>query len=1066
MDAYEQARPLFTIEKYASILSDLSGPEERQISALDDLLTLLTYGDQQSLSNSPIDLFCQGMVKSLYSDSENVCRVASACVYAILEAHTASTRCLMNAQCLPILAVHVLEPRFPDTAENCLKALEKISHYRASEVGQQIGLEPFLNHFDKFKLVFQRLSIHAIRIVTSSYVADEFAAFLPRLLDISENECERIQNDSISAIENIAANVPPGLVSSNVIGRMTRSLRFLNGLVHLSTVPEHISAILGTAFDFGAALNERRSADDTRLLLFLIRNLLPAPPVKLKYLEFPDHQRPQESNEFARTIQPDLMRLIVENPVHCHILLSNLIATIAVKPMPLTDEVLMVLKSAVSSDPDLSALVLAVLSFYPKEPMIAESGILSLLSGASMYGPAKTWFTRVLRSLVKSSAQAETDVLATASLHEIVSLIRSEQIRKIQFLTTGIARCLALLNERSLDHLSADESKFLADYCVSLLSLIVLPRAGTRDSLHSLIDWAKRPLHVLFSAPGATSPSFLAVPPLEPAATIEGWYNATSSFGAQKLIEAADDCPELGELIVPRGIQKLTTAHISIFFRALLGERYPHFHIVSNNVPYSISTPLLEVAKRCSPHFTPPRLEISLVPGDVPANPRLRPSEPYSDLKELLDLLAILAKSAPITPNPVFCQRIRANLAGTEGLVTRDSRALATVYSAPVLFNFSTRLLAFKLASYDLRAVIATVSKELNTEINASDLPVDHVKVYVHRDAIFTDGANILSHFAGTQSRLEISFVGEEGIGFGPTHEFFTLFSRELSRSDRQLFRTDDPNSFLANCKSGLFFSPMASPRGAELLGRFIAKALQMNCLVDLNLNPALFKFLRGHSVDVSEVDPMLAQSLASPAGMIGMPFVYPGLNIELIPGGSDVDITAETIADYVCQVSAWTGGEKLVPLRHAFIRGFEEVMPCWVLDVFSDMEICTLLRGEVVRFGVADLTENVVISHGFTSDAPEIRMLFEVLSEMSVEQQRLLVQFITGYSQLPIGGLAALEPKLTVARRPGDDADMQLPSVMTCKNYFKVPAYTSKEVMKERILTAITEGQGSFDLT
>jgi hypothetical protein len=288
--------------------------------------------------------------------------------------------------------------------------------------------------------------------------------------------------------------------------------------------------------------------------------------------------------------------------------------------------------------------------------------------------------------------------------------------------------------------------------------------------------------------------------------------------------------------------------------------------------------------------------------------------------------------------------------------VTRDSRALATVYSTPSLFDFSTRLLAFKIASCDLKTVIGLISKELNTEINSNDISGDHLKVYVHRDALFVDGSTILHNFGGCPYRLEISFISEEGIGWGPTHEFFTLFSHELCRSKRQLFRTDDFRSEFASSKQGLFFSPLASPEGAELLGIFLGKALQMNCLVDLNFNPALFKFIRGGIVDVSEVDLMLARSLEVPAGLVGMPFVYPGFEIEFFPGSKENDVIPQTVADYVDHIRKFTCGMALEPLRGAFIRGFEMVLPFWVLDLFSDDEICTLLRGERARFGMADL--------------------------------------------------------------------------------------------------------------
>lgn len=38
--------------------------------------------------------------------------------------------------------------------------------------------------------------------------------------------------------------------------------------------------------------------------------------------------------------------------------------------------------------------------------------------------------------------------------------------------------------------------------------------------------------------------------------------------------------------------------------------------------------------------------------------------------------------------------------------------------------------------------------------------------------------------------------------------------------------------------------------------------------------------------------------------------------------------------------------------------------------------------------------------------------------------------------------------------------------AVMTCANYLKLPPYSSKEVLRERLLYAVREGQGSFDLS
>ena len=75
----------------------------------------------------------------------------------------------------------------------------------------------------------------------------------------------------------------------------------------------------------------------------------------------------------------------------------------------------------------------------------------------------------------------------------------------------------------------------------------------------------------------------------------------------------------------------------------------------------------------------------------------------------------------------------------------------------------------------------------------------------------------------------------------------------------------------------------------------------------------------------------------------------------------------------------------------------------------------------------------------------------------------------MTGSPRLPVGGLARLSPRLTIVQKRPEDGvspDAYLPSVMTCANYVKLPDYSSKEIMRERLVTAINEGAGAFYLS
>ena len=67
--------------------------------------------------------------------------------------------------------------------------------------------------------------------------------------------------------------------------------------------------------------------------------------------------------------------------------------------------------------------------------------------------------------------------------------------------------------------------------------------------------------------------------------------------------------------------------------------------------------------------------------------------------------------------------------------------------------------------------------------------------------------------------------------------------------------------------------------------------------------------------------------------------------------------------------------------------------------------------------------------------------------------------------------GFRSLAHRLTIVRKTAEAnseqvSDEQLPSVMTCVNYLKLPDYSSKEVMCQKLKFAMFEGQGSFLLS
>jgi E3 ubiquitin-protein ligase TRIP12 len=157
---------------------------------------------------------------------------------------------------------------------------------------------------------------------------------------------------------------------------------------------------------------------------------------------------------------------------------------------------------------------------------------------------------------------------------------------------------------------------------------------------------------------------------------------------------------------------------------------------------------------------------------------------------------------------------------------------------------------------------------------------------------------------------------------------------------------------------------------------------------------------------------------------------------------------------------------------------------------------------------------EHTKTDHGYHENSRAVKYLLEVLTELSPEERRKFLLWVTGSPRLPIGGTISckyhlclfvegnltyffltnpgwkdLVPKLTIVRKEATDrshsdeydlssslcfpflfdlihwsyspnaATRFLPSVMTCFNYLKLPDYSTKSVLKDKLLLAINEG-------
>ena len=289
-------------------------------------------------------------------------------------------------------------------------------------------------------------------------------------------------------------------------------------------------------------------------------------------------------------------------------------------------------------------------------------------------------------------------------------------------------------------------------------------------------------------------------------------------------------------------------------------------------------------------------------------------------------------------------------------------------------------------------------------------------------------------------------------------------------------------------------------------LGFFVGRALKDSRLLDLDLSETFWKVALGRPVglaDLHAVDPSLCASLvaimesggdggpgaedAAPASLHGvqvedlvLDFTLPGrAQYELCPGGARRSVTKANALEYTRRVVEATLAEGVEPQFRAFREGVDSVFPLKRLTIFTESEIATLVAGERAPepWSASYLRDHMVLDHGYDAGSPAVGHLVRVLSGFDGQERRAFLRFITGSPCLPYGGLAALRPKLTVVCKlpPGvaspqkggpQQCDEGLPSVMTCANYLKLPPFSSEDIMREKLLYAVSEGQGSFHLS
>ncbi|XP_071962133.1 E3 ubiquitin-protein ligase UBR5-like [Antedon mediterranea] len=307
------------------------------------------------------------------------------------------------------------------------------------------------------------------------------------------------------------------------------------------------------------------------------------------------------------------------------------------------------------------------------------------------------------------------------------------------------------------------------------------------------------------------------------------------------------------------------------------------------------------------------------------------------------------------------------------------------------------------------------------------------------------------------------------------------LQEAELEESEESV---DNLALFYQPGKTG-FYSPRGGKNSPSRIncfrnvGRIIGLCLLQNEICPLSLNRHVIKFIIGRKIgwhDLAFFDPILYESLRQlivdsqreDSGVIlstiELYFCIElskdegGGQVELVPGGSCIKVSASNVYDYVKRYAEYRMVVVAEKALQSIKQGVYDVVPRNTFDGLTAEDFRLLLNG-VGKVDILRLISYTTFNDETGSSEANDKLtrfkqwFWSIVEKMNNEQRQDLVYFWMSSPNLPASE-EGFQPMPTITIRPPDDN--HLPTANTCISRLYIPLYSSKTILKKKILLAI----------
>ncbi|XP_060902401.1 probable E3 ubiquitin-protein ligase HERC6 [Labrus mixtus] len=452
----------------------------------------------------------------------------------------------------------------------------------------------------------------------------------------------------------------------------------------------------------------------------------------------------------------------------------------------------------------------------------------------------------------------------------------------------------------------------------------------------------------------------------------------------------------------------------------------------------------------------------------------------------LLEALKLLyrankaGKSYKVPLNTFYVEEINGNVDPYADVALWASRV---EHDIPVIFCCYPFVftLVQKVAAFDIYATLIKkgpqVMYEMAMRMHARSLqsPIDlttapYLQLTLRRTHLVEDTFRHLDAADHSAFRMEllVQFKDDRKLMNVNKHDLFLQVFDELIAPESEMFMYNDS-------KTLLWFpsQPKKNKKTYFLFGVLCGLALYNNNIIHLPFPLVLFKKLLGFKPsldDMKEFEPVMGESLRcmlddyTPDEVESLDTTFAatwdGEKIELDPTTPGKPVTASNKKEFANTFVDYAFNKSVEAVFEEFKRGFLKVCEYDIVKFFQPEELQAVMVGQE-NYDWDVFKQNTMYEGDYHADHPNIVIFWEVFGELTAEEKKKFLLFLTGCDRVPFLGMESIRMKVAVLP---DSNETHRPESLTCHTLLLLPLYQRypvEETMHNRLLQAIHHNKG-----